>query len=144
MHLFKKVICKASLVSAIALLSLAAACSKPAEPPKAGADLQSKSAQQAASKLGDLSEFSVIAKDVAGLVDKNDLPGAKTRIRDLESAWDEAEAGLKPRAASDWHVLDKAIDRALDALRDSNPQQATCKAAMTDLLQAFDSLQGKA
>ncbi|CDF83774.1 hypothetical protein ACA097_00670 [Pseudomonas sp. QL9] len=144
MNVFKKVICKASLASAIALLSLAAACSKPAEPPKPGTDLQSGAAQHAASKLGDLSEFRVIASDVAALVDKNELENAKHRIKDLESAWDEAEAGLKPRAASDWHVLDKAIDRALDALRDSSPQQANCKAAMSDLLQAFDSLQGKA
>lgn len=144
MNIVKKVICKASLVSAIALLSLASACSKPAEPPKTSADVQSGSSQHAASKLGDLSEFRTIASDVAVLVDKNELANAKTRIKDLESAWDDAEAGIKPRAASDWHVLDKAIDRALDALRDSSPQQNTCKAAMTDLLKAFDDLQGKA
>lgn len=144
MNLFKKVICKASLASAIALLSLASACSKPAEPPKTSADSSTATSQHAATKLGDLSEFRGIASDVAGLVDKNDLEGAKKRIKDLESSWDDAEAGIKPRAASDWHVLDKAIDRALDALRDSSPQQGTCKAAMTDLLKAFDDLQGKA
>lgn len=144
MNILKKVVCKASLASAIALLSLASACSKPAEPPKPGANAQSARAQHEASKLGDLSEFRTIADDVSQLVDKNQLENAKTRIKDLESAWDDAEAGIKPRAASDWHVLDKAIDRALDALRDGNPQQDTCKAAMADLLKAFDSLQGKA
>jgi len=91
-------------------------------------------------KLGDLSEFRTVANEVDALVEKGNLPEAKKRIKDLETSWDEAEAGLKPRDASSWHVLDKSIDRALAALRAKPPIQAECKSTIAALLKTFDSL----
>ena len=101
------------------------------------------SVASAASKLGDLAKFKKIAVDTEALVDKGDLASAKTRIKDLETSWDEAEAGLKHRAASDWHIIDIGIDNALAALRADSSKPSECKKTLTELRGLFEKLEVK-
>jgi hypothetical protein len=57
-------------------------------------------------------------------------------------AWDDAEAGLKPRDSAKWHQLDDETDAVLTALRASHPTQSDCTASLTTLITTLDKFDG--
>jgi hypothetical protein len=98
-------------------------------------------AQDAANQtqpLGDLSTFRTIAADTLAIVNTGNLTRAKTRIKDLETNWDTAEARLRPRNPERWQIIDKAIDAALGQLRADRPQASGAKDALQSLLATLD------
>ncbi len=84
--------------------------------------------------LGDLSNFKVIIADVQTFVDKNDMAGAKARITDFETAWDQAETAVRPLSQTQWGNIDQASDGALSAVRRGTPDPAAAKAALATLM----------
>jgi uncharacterized membrane-anchored protein len=95
------------------------------------------------SPLGDLTSFSVIVDDVAAKVAAGDQAGARAHIKDLEVAWDDAEAAIKPASPGDWHTMDSAIDDALTAVRATPPSHTDSAAAMSHLQQVIATLDQK-
>ena len=98
----------------------------------------------ATSPIGDLRPFAVIVDDVAAKTRSGDLSSATTRIKDLEVAWDDGEAAMKPASPDDWHTMDSSIDGALTALRSTPPSKADSAAALKALQSTIGSLEKKA
>jgi hypothetical protein len=67
--------------------------------------------------LRDLTAFVKIAEDMLSLVRAGDLSGAKSRANDLVTAWDNAQARLRPMNAEKWTLMDSAIDDVLTKVR---------------------------
>ena len=107
---------KKAILAVLVLIQLAG-CSTAKKPTTVSADI---------AVLGDLTEFKKIAEDTLAIVEKKDMAGAKARIKDLETAWDNAEAAMRPKSETAWTVVDKSIDHALAALRSDSPNSEDC------------------
>jgi uncharacterized membrane-anchored protein len=111
--------------------------------PASGAPKATGIEADATSPLGDLRPFAVIVDDVAAKVTAGDIPGGTKRIKDLEVAWDNAEAAIKPASPDDWHAMDSAVDKALTAIRASNPSKPDVTAALTNLQTVIGTIEQK-
>ena len=99
---------------------------------------QAQDAKSQSQPLGNLSPFRTIAADTLAIVNTGNLVRAKTRIKDLEGHWDEAEPKLRPRDPERWRIIDKAIDGVLAQLRADKPQALAAKDALRNLLAKLD------
>jgi soluble cytochrome b562 len=88
--------------------------------------------------MGDLKPLRSIVDDTLKIAQKGDLPAAKTRIKDLETAWDKARTDLKPKNPAAWDALDKLIDASLKQLRADKPDAKGSADALSALLSQFD------
>jgi uncharacterized membrane-anchored protein len=82
----------------------------------------------------DVAKFRAIVQATLAKVQAGDQGGAKARITNLETAWDDNESNLKPMDKDAWGVIDRQIDSALKAVRTRNPDPATETHALNQLL----------
>jgi uncharacterized membrane-anchored protein len=82
----------------------------------------------------EIAKFRTIAEGTLVKVQAGDQNGAKARITDLETAWDDDESTLRPIDRNAWGVLDHQLDAALHAIRASRPDTATEVQTLTKLL----------
>ena len=82
----------------------------------------------------EITKFRTVAQDTLAQVRAGNQSGATTRIKDLETAWDDDQATLQPQDETAWTVLDGQIDSILTAVRASNPDPATETQTLTALL----------
>lgn len=90
--------------------------------------------------LGDLSAFSKIAEDLLRLVRTGDMSGAKSRAGDLETAWDNAQARLRPMNPEKWTLMDSAVDDVLKKVRSVQKNGAESNASLESLIAVINTL----
>ncbi|MEI6834697.1 MAG: histidine kinase [bacterium] len=96
-------------------------------------------AKAGSTPLGDLTRFEKLGKETLRLVESKNFASAKTKITELETAWDKAEENLRAKDGKAWRYVDKSIDKALERVRSDKPDQKACKEALNEMLVQMDS-----
>ena len=90
--------------------------------------------------LGNLTAFRTIAEDILTMVRDGDMAGAKTRADDLESAWDNGQAIMRPMNEEKWTLMDNAIDDVLTKVRSGRQNAAETGASLESFVKVMDTL----
>ncbi|MDE1925073.1 MAG: hypothetical protein KGH79_02750 [Patescibacteria group bacterium] len=105
----------------------------------ASATNTSTSAGVQAGPLGDLSSFKTIAQAILTSVQAGDWSGANSHVNDLEYAWDNSQAQLKPMNGAAWTHIDGALDKVFREVRAVSPNQQSAEAALQSLLSILNN-----
>jgi len=82
----------------------------------------------------EVTKFRTITEDTLTKLQAGDQAGATTRIKDLETAWDDDQSSLQPMDPTAWTVLDNQIDDVLNALRADKPDRTAETQSLNALL----------
>lgn len=104
------------------------------EPAPAAAGAPPAPGQISAFPAADLAGFRTITQDTLAKVDAGDQSGARTRIADLETSWDQAQDRLQGTNPGVWSTLDRQIDAVLKSIRSARPNVDAEKQSLTTLL----------
>ena len=107
---------------------------------KSGPQNQAPRSVSSTKPLGDLSAFRKIAEEMLRLVRAGDMSGAKSRASDLETAWDNAQARLRPMNPEKWTLMDNAIDDVLRKVRSVKQNGAESSASLESLIAVINTL----
>lgn len=82
----------------------------------------------------EIAKFRTITADTLAKVNAGDQRAATSRVKDLETAWDDDQSTLEPKSEKAWNFLDGQIDQVLKALRAPHPDKAGEVNALNTLL----------
>ena len=88
--------------------------------------------------LGDLSALKAIVADAQTIAGSGDLVASEKRMRDFETAWDEATKTLRGLNKDNWGHVDDAADVALKDLREAKPDPTKVKVTLAALMAALN------
>ena len=94
----------------------------------------------ATAPLGDLTAFRQIAGDMLRFVRAGDMPGARARADDLETAWDNGQALMRPMNPQKWTRMDQAIDDVLTKVRSGRSSAAEDSASLSAFIHVMDTI----
>ncbi|MFI1917234.1 hypothetical protein [Nocardia sp. NPDC020380] len=84
-----------------------------------------------------IANYRTITQDTLAKVQAGQQADAKTRIKDLETAWDKDQDTLQPMNKTAWDTLDHQIDNVLHAIRATTPDPTAEAQALATLLTAL-------
>ncbi|OYD67629.1 putative membrane-anchored protein [Rhodococcus sp. OK302] len=86
---------------------------------------------------GTVTELRTVVGDALAGVQAGSQSDAKSKVKELETTWDDNQSTLQPLDAAGWSALDARIDKVLSAVRAGNPDTSTETATLTALLAAL-------